>query len=315
MIKKNNSQTSFASLQVKNCVAKTSWLQQVNKIINWKPIERILADIHPAKRGRPAFDPVFMFKILLLQQWFNLSDPQAEAQINDRISFKLFLGMDIADTGPDETTICRFRKEIGDKAEKLLDEINRQFLEKGIVVRTGTMMDASFIQAAARPGNKKRESKDQDATWGQKGKKSVFGYKMHIGADVDSGIIRKAVLTTAKIHDSVMISHLVSGDEKKIFADKAYWRKEWNDHVEIDGKKYKSGIMKKAVRGNPLSKEDKERNKVIAKIRANVERPFAIIKSKWGHMRARYFDQFRNEVHLYLLCIAYNMRRAYALLG
>ncbi len=236
MIKKNNPQTSFASRQVKNCVAKTSWLQQVNKIINWKPIERILADIHPARKGRPAFDPVFMFKILLLQQWFNLSDPQAEAQINDRISFKLFLGMDITDTGPDETTICRFRKEIGDKAERLLDEINRrQFLEKGIVVRTGTMMDASFIQAAARPGNKKRGSKDQDATWGQ--------------------------------------------------------------------------------RGNPLFKEDKERNKVIAKMRANVERPFAIIKSKWGHIRARYFDQFRNEIHLYLLCIAYNMRRAYALLG
>ncbi len=210
-----------------------------------------------------------MFKILLLQQWFNLSDPQAEAQINDRISFKLFLGMDIAAIGPDETTICRFRRQIGDKAKELFDEINRQFLAKGIVVKTGTIMDASFIQPAARAGSKNKESKDKDATWGRKGKKNVFGYKMHIGTDVDSGLIRKAVLTTAKVHDSQMIKYLVCGDEDAIYADKAYWRTEWKEQVEFHGKKYKSRIIRRASKGSPLTREDKEWNKAIAKIRAN----------------------------------------------
>jgi len=134
MIKKNNPQTSFAALQVKNRIAKIAGCNKPTRSSSCKPIERILADIHPAKRGRPAFDPVLIFKILLLQQWFNMSDPQAEAQINDRISFKRFLGMDIADTRPDETTICRFRKGIGDKAENCWMKINRQFLEKGIVL-------------------------------------------------------------------------------------------------------------------------------------------------------------------------------------
>jgi len=315
MIKKKNSQISFASLQATKCISKANWLAAVNKLIDWKPIENILADLHPSKRGRPAYHPVFMFKIILLQQWFNLSDPQAEALINDRISFKLFLGLDIADIGPDETTICKFRQEIADRAEDLFNEINRQFEDKGIIVKSGTIVDASFIQSAARPGKKKKKSKDQDASWGRKGKKSIFGYKMHIGADMDSGIIRKAAFTTAKVHDSQVMEKLISGDEDEVMGDKAYYRDEWRDVVEIDGKKFKSRIMRKGFRNRPLSQEDKEWNKAISRIRANIERPFAIIKSKWGHMRARYFDLFRNEAHLFFLCIAYNMRRAYALLS
>jgi IS5 family transposase len=262
MIKKKHPQMSFASLQVDNCVAKTNWLKAVNRIIDWKPIENILADIHPARRGRPAYDPVFMFKILLLQQWFNLSDPQAEAMINDRISFKLFLGMDIAETGPDETTICRFRNELGHRARMLFEEVNRQFLEKGIIVRTGTITDASFIQSAAKP-RKRKQSKDKDATWGHKGKKSVFGYKMHIGTDMDSGILRKTTLTTAKVHDSQVMKKLISGDEELVAGDKAYFRIQWEDYIEIEGKRYVSWIMKKAFRNRPLSKKDKERNKFI----------------------------------------------------
>ncbi|MCK4605302.1 MAG: transposase [Deltaproteobacteria bacterium] len=128
-------------------------MQNVNKLLDWEPIKQKFANLHPSNTGRPAYDPVFMFKILLMEQWFNLSDPQAEAQINDRISFKIFLGMDITDIGPDETTICNFRNYIGSigLADDLFEEINKQFEQKGLIVKTGTLIDASFYRASAKP--------------------------------------------------------------------------------------------------------------------------------------------------------------------
>lgn len=266
MIKYRKSQLSFAQLQINSCIDKAHWLHNVNNILNWEPIRHKFADLHPSNTGRPAYDPVFMFKVLLLEQWFNLSDPQAEAQINDRISFKVFLGMDITETGPDETTICNFRNYIGSLGltEELFEEISRQFEEKGLVIKIGTLIDAS---------------------WGVKGKernkKYCYGYKLHVGVDQDSGIIRQAEITEARINDHEVFDELISGDEQAVYADKAY--------------------------------ADKLRNKKLSKIRAQVERPFGIIKSKWGYNRARYLGLFRNRVHLLLIFIAYNIRRAYSL--
>jgi len=258
-----------------------------------------------------------MFKILLLEQWFSLSDPQAEAQINDRISFKVFLGMDITETGPDETTICNFRNYIGSLGltEELFEEINRQFEEKGLVIKTGTLIDASFYQASTRPPTKGKDAKDPDASWGVKGKgknkKYCYGYKLHVGVDQDSGIIRQTEITEARINDHEVFDELISGDEKAVYADKAYYDKERAEELKVKG--IKNGLLKKAARGKPLSEADKVRNKKLSKIRAQVERPFGIIKSKWGHNRARYLSLFRNKVHLLLIFIAYNMRRAYSL--
>jgi len=317
MIKKRKTQLSFAQLQVNSCIDKSHWLHNVNNILNWEPIGHKFANIHPSNTGRPAYGPVFMFKILLLEQWFSLSDPQAEAQINDRISFKVFLGMDITETGPDETTICNFRNYIGSLGltEELFEEINRQFEEKGLVIKTGTLIDASFYQASTRPPTKGKDAKDPDASWGVKGKgknkKYCYGYKLHVGVDQDSGIIRQTEITEARINDHEVFDELISGDEKAVYADKAYYDKERAEELKVKG--IKNGLLKKAARGKPLSEADKVRNKKLSKIRAQVERPFGIIKSKWGHNRARYLSLFRNKVHLLLIFIAYNMRRAYSL--
>ena len=317
MIKKKKTQLSFAQLQVNKCLDKTNWLQKIDGLIDWEPIRQKLANLHPSNTGRPAYGPVFMFKVLLLQQWFNLSDPQAEAQINDRISFKVFLEMDITETGPDETTICNFRNYIGSLGltEELFEEINRQFEEKGLVIKTGTLIDASFYQASTRPPTKGKDAKDPDASWGVKGKgknkKYCYGYKLHVGVDQNSGIIRQAEITEARINDHKVFDELISGDEQAVYADKAYYDKERAEDLKAKG--IKNGLLKKAARGKPLSEADKVRNKKLSKIRAQVERPFGIIKSKWGHNRARYLGLFRNKVHLLLIFIAYNMRRTYSL--
>ena len=317
MIKKRKTQLSFAQLQVNKYLDKTNWLHKIDGLIDWEPMRQKFANLHPSDTGRPAYDPVFMFKILLMQQWFNLSDPQAEAQINDRISFKIFLDIDITDTGPDETTICNFRNYIGSigLADDLFEEINKQFEQKGLIVKTGTLIDASFYQACTKPTAKGKEAKDSDAAWGAKGKgknkKYCYGYKVHIGVDQDSGIARKTEITNARVNDHEVFDELISGDEQGVYADKAYYDKKRAEELETKG--MKNGLMKRGARGKPLSESDKARNKRLSKIRAQVERPFGIIKSKWGHNRARYLGLFRNKVHLLLIFIAYNMRRACSL--
>ncbi len=161
MIRRKTQQLSFTQLQVKNCINTAHWLHKVNDIIDWAPTRKRLAGLHPSNTGRPAYDPVLMFKILLLQQWFGLSDPQAEAQINDRISFKVFLNMEITQTGPDETTICLFRKQLGDLVKELFEEINRQIEKKGVVVKAGTLIDATFILLAQNHLQKTRSLRTQ----------------------------------------------------------------------------------------------------------------------------------------------------------
>ncbi|OPL16293.1 MAG: hypothetical protein AVO38_08050 [delta proteobacterium ML8_D] len=243
---------------------------------------------------------------------------KAEAHINDRISFKIFLGMDIADTGPDETTICNFRNYIGSigLGDDLFEEINKQFEQKGLIVKTGTLIDASFYQASTKPPAKGKEARDSDAAWGAKGKgknkKYCYGYKVHRGVDQGYGIARKTEMTNATVNDHEIFDELVSGNEQGVYADKAYDGKERTEELETRGMNNK--LMNRRARAKPLSKSDKARNKKLSKIRAQVESPFGIIKFKWGHNRARYLGLFRNKVHLLLIFIAYNMRRAYSLL-
>lgn len=223
-----------------------------------------------------------MFKILLMQHYFNLS----ELQINDRISFKIFLGMDITDTGADESTICNFRNYIGSigLANGLFEEINRQFEQKGLIVKTGTLIDASFYQASTKPPAKGEEAKDSDAAWGAKpkgkNKEYCYGYKVHIGVDQGSGMVRKTATANARINDHEVFDELISGDERPVCADKACYDKERAEELEIKG--MKNGLMKRGARGKALSKSDKARNKSLSKIRAQVDRPFGIIKSEVG---------------------------------
>jgi len=129
--------------------------------------------------------------------------------------------------------------------------------------------------------------------------------------DQDSGVIRKVEVTQARVSDHEVFNELLSGDEKAVYADKAYYDKQRAKQLEAQG--IKNGLMKKASRSKPLTQEDKRRNKRISKVRAQVERPFAIIKSKWGHARARYIGLFRNEVHFLLIAMAYNLRRVCSL--
>jgi IS5 family transposase len=296
----------------------THRLDRIATLLDWAPIAALLQPLRNQKTGRPGYPPEVLFRALLLAQWYTLSDPELEEALADRVSFRRFVGLSLSEDVPDETTLCRFRGDLqrSELAERLFGEINRQLEGRGLIVKTGTLIDASVVQAAVRtPAERQQPSPhDPDARWVSHGKgRSRFGYKMHVAVDQGSGLIRKAVLTPASTHDSKPADELVMGDEKAVYADRAYDKRARRKALRKHG--IRDRLMHKGQRNKPISPWQKIRNRLIAAIRVNVERTFGTLKRSYGYQRVRYKGLLRNAAHLQLLCIAFNLKRACALHG
>ncbi len=198
---------------------KSAWLDQLDAAIDWAALEKIVDGIYASREGGLAYPLLTYLKLLLLQQWHGLSDEALEAAVDDRLSFRRFAGIPLAESVPDHSAIWRFREQL---AEGGLAEINRQLDAKGLIVRHGTLIDASLVEAAVKPprGDAGEVSpRDPDAGWTKKNGKSRFGYKAHAAVDEGSGLVRQAVMTPADVHDSVKPDELVQGDEAAVYAD------------------------------------------------------------------------------------------------
>jgi IS5 family transposase len=217
--------------------------------------------------------------------------------------------------------LWRFRQELAKDGliEKIFTEINRQLEAKKLILKQGTLVDASLIPARANPPRKKRKdgedhtppkpSADRDARWGRKGKKSVFGYKVHTGVDAGHTIIRRVHVTDASVTDTEPADRLFCGDEKAVYGDQAYYTHA--RHARLTGAGIKDRLMHRPNKHHPeLPPRQKRRNKLIAKVRAAVERPYAVFKENYGLRRLRFFKFERNQVLIVLACCAYNLRRA-----
>jgi IS5 family transposase len=199
-------------------------------------------------------------------------------------------------------------------AEKLLAEVNRQLDARGLILRRGTLIDATILEAAVRPpGGDAGEvsGRDPQAGWTKKNGKSRFGYKAHAAVDEGSGLVRRATMTPADVHDSVPADGLVQGDEQAVYADKAYDSEERRAGLRARG--IAPRIMHKARRNHPLKPWQLAFNKAVAPIRAGVERLFGTMKRAYGYRQVRYLGLARNDVQLQALCAAINLRRALAL--
>ncbi len=295
-------------------------LDKVEALIDWAAVRAVLAPVRK-KLGAPGYRALMMFRCLLLGLWHDLSDEALEAALDDRRTFRRFAGLSLSDPVPDHSTLWRFRQRLVELglAETLLCEINRQLEANGLVVKTGTLVDASFVAAAAKPpakskdgprdGEEQKVSADPDARWGKKGRKSVFGYKMHIGVDAAHTLIRKAVLGHAGQTDTERADELISGDEAAVFGDKAYYTHA--RHAALRAKRIKDRLMRRPNKHHPKLRASQRRfNRLISKVRFAVERPFAVFKTHMGFTRMRFFSFARNQTHFLLACCAYNMRRA-----
>jgi IS5 family transposase len=259
-----------------------------------------------------------MFKIALLQQWYGLSDPGAEEAVRDRLSFRRFCGIPLDEETPDHASIWRFRQRI-DKlglSEELLAEVNRQLDARGLIVKRGTLVDATIIAAAVkRPPQEEGQvnPRDPDASFTVKNGETHFGYKAHLAVDEESGVVRQAEMTSADLHDSQRGEALIQGDEKAYYADKAYDSRALRDKLAEMG--IEDRIAYKAKRNKPLVNWQVWFNKTASSVRVGVERANATMKNWYGMARVRYRGLARNHCHLQFVAMAMNMKRARVLLA
>lgn len=296
-------------------------LDRVATVIDWAAVEDLVASIHSAPEGRKSYPPLVMVKALLLQQWYSLSDPRLEEALSDTLSFRRFVGLGLGDGTPDHSTISRFRAALRETKldEALFAEVAAQLDRRGLILKHGTLMDATIVEAqAGKPSYKDnagaKGTVDHDADWTRKGGKSHYGYKAHVAVDQDHGLIRKAILTPAKTYESQVADDLICGDERAVYADKAYEHKQRRARLKAIG--IKDRIMHRSHKNQlRLPYWQRRRNALIAPIRAAVERVFGTLKRCYGYTRVRYFSLAANATQLRLLAVAYNLRRAAAVIG
>lgn len=316
---RSQGQVDFADALVPPSLGHNARLERIAGCIDWQRIEALVCGLHSAREGRRSYAPLVMVKVLLLQQFYDLSDPRAEEVLCDSLSMRRFAGLGLADGTPDHSTICRFRALL--RAEgldrALFDEVLAQIDAQGLVLRRGTLMDATLLEAAARrPGRAQglgaKGCIDRDADWMRKGGKAYYGYKAHVGVDEGSGLVRRAVLTPAKVSESEVAETLISGDERAVYADKAYEKRARRQRLKAAG--IKDRIMHRGHRYERKPVRWKaRRNALISPIRAAVERLFGSWKRNWGYRRVRYFSLAANATQLALLSTAWNLQKAAAL--
>lgn len=310
-------------------------LEQLGKHIDFEffrnPLEKFFdKDNDPGKGGRPAYDCVLMFKILILQRYYNVSDDAIEYAILDRLSFMRFLGLGINNPVPDAKTIWLFRDKLtaGGMIEKLFGHLDKQLDKDGIIVHKGKLVDASIVEVPVQRNNRdenkklkegiipedwdenKLRQKDIDAQWVTHNGKNYFGYKNHIKADGKTKLIIRYKATTANVHDSEVIVELLDKKEdsdQTVHADSAYR----SDAIEkiCSKKNIESCIHEKGYRGHPLTKRQQQRNKKKSKTRARVEHIFGFMTNSMNKMYLRYRNFVRNEAAIGLMNLTYNLFR------
>lgn len=307
-------QPSFAEALVRG--GSNARLERIEGLIDWSSLGAVLEGVYDSTKGRPSYPPLVLLKVLLLQGWYGLSDPGMEEALADRLSFRRFVGLGLEDTVPDHSTISRFRTLLAQRglAERVFAEVNRQIEAKGVVIKSGTIIDATAIDAAAaEPPKQKgggRSAVDPDARW-VKNKttgKARFGYKLHAAVDQGTGIIRKAQITPANVPEVELGHELVCGDEQAVYADKAYVGPRMRQRLRLAG--IKDRVQRRAARCQPLRPIETRRNVLIGRIRGRIEGVFGTLKRSYGLARMRYMGLARNITGTLITLVSWNLARA-----
>lgn len=318
-------------------------INKLDDYIDWELFRDELEDIlgynkrDSKKGGRPPFDPVLMFKVLLIQKFYGLSDATTEQQILDRFSFISFLGLRPGDAVPDKNTIWDFKQalEKGDcnGSARLFARFEKELNKEKLIGKEGSIVDATFVDAPRQRNSRdqnnqiklgerpdgfeqdtpKGNQKDCDARWSKKNQEVHYGYKNHIKVDAKSKLIIKGVTTSGNVHDSQVFKDLVDEKDNAVFADSAYRSEEIEKYVleTCDSEEF---IMLKGTRGKPLSEEEKATNKRLSRIRVRVEHVFGRMK-QLGMDYVRSIGLPRARQHNTLCNLVYNLDRYRVLIG
>lgn len=299
-------------------------LERLDKAVAWKEIVGPITALPEyrgltagpggvSRGGRPAWPALTMLKCVLLAKWFGLSDPQLEECLKDRLSFRRFVGLSLTDATPDETTFVRFRARLREANldRRLFDDTLRQLEERGLLVKDGTLVDATIIeQSRGATREDGTSTRDPEAGFTKKGDQRYHGYKGHIAAD-RSAIVTDYRFTDASPHDSNFIDELTRDEKQMVVADSAYRSREREEALWARG--VTCAIAFKRQRGQPdLPPPLKRLNTMIASVRAPVEHAFAWMRNM-GYRNVRYRGRRRNELDFALTLVAYNWKRSVSL--
>lgn len=308
-------------------------LVKLNTMIQWETFRKQLEKVRDKDRkstaGRKAFDVVVMFKIMILQSLYNLSDDQTEFQIRDRLSFMRFLELSIGDRVPDAKTIWLFREQLTEAGliEKAFKKFDTFLRNNGFAAKKGQIIDASIVQAPkqrnSRDENKsikdgnvpedwndnKRRQKDTEARWVKKNGKNYFGYKNHIEIDAKHKFVRKYDVTDAAVHDSNVFENLLDtkNSNRDVWADSAYRSQKKLDELEKRG--FREHIQRKGCRNKKLPQRELKGNHTRSKVRSRVEHIFGVQTQRAGNLILRSIGVARAKAKIGLRNLAYNIDR------
>jgi IS5 family transposase len=310
-------------------------LERLNKYIDWQIFRPLLTEAlekeSAGKGGRPPYDYILMFKIMILQRYYNISDEQAEYQILDRLSFMRFLGLALSDNVPDHNTIWLFREKLVEQSlvEKLFELFNQQLIGMGLIAHQGSIVDASFVevprQRNSRQENKEikdnktperfnenqdvKRHKDMDARWTQKNGINYYGYKDHVKVCKGSKLIENYIVTDASVHDSQALEALIdeSNSHQELYGDSAYPGKSGKEFLE--SKSVKQLFNEKGSRNTKLTTEQFENNRKKSKIRARVEHVFGFIEKSMNGSYIYTIGLKRAKAVIGLINLTYNINR------
>lgn len=309
-------------------------LQKLDAIMDWEmfrqPLEEAFRIEAKGAGGRPPFDRLMMFKIIILQRYYNLSDEQTEFQIKDRFSFQQFLGLQIGDKVPDEKTIWLFKEQLKEKdlSKQLFEMFTSTLISNGIIAKEGSIVDASFVNVprqrnsreendAIKQGNipesfednpAKFSQKDCDARWMTKNRERHYGYKKHVNVDAKTKLITKFTTSSASVHDSQKLEDIVDQHDNILFADSAYQTPNISGHLWL--KKVKNHIHERAYRNKPLTFEQETKNTLKSKVRSRVEHIFGYMTNSMNNgLNLRAIGKKRIDSTIALLNLTYNLFR------
>ena len=318
MAVKQTGQISFVDALLPADAGANAQLDRLGELVKWDGFGKLMSHLRDeSSRGHPGYPVLVLFKALVLKALYGLSERGLEDALKDRLSFRRFCGLSLMEAVPDYSVLNRFRNTLVEEGllDKLFAELDRQLEEAGVILKRGTMLDATLIETTSAPGSSDKPSRDPDAkVGGAKGRGFIFGYKAHVGVDEGSGLIRSVITTPANVNETVVADDLVLGDEKAVYGDGAYDTHARRARLKVQG--IKPRLARRPNKHHPkLPPRLRRYNRLVAVRRAAVETTFATWKNRMGFTAIRYVGLVKANAQVLLAAIAFNMRRWVAIAG
>ena len=284
------------------------FLEEMGQVVPWRELCALIEPHYPKPgNGRPPVGVERMLRIYFLQQWFNLSDPAVEEAIYDSVLMRDFVGIDLGrEPAPDETTVCKFRHLLEQHrlGGEMLETVNLHLQKKGVRITTGTIVDATIIEAPSSTKNREQQ-RDPAMHQTRKGKQWHFGMKAHVGVDNKTKMIHTVVATAANVADCTVLPELLHGEETRVWGDQAY--RGQSEVIQQIAPKAKDCTHRRYRYKNRIDEPERERNRIKSKVRSRVEHVFGVMKLKFGFVKVRYRGLAKNANRLFATCALVNL--------